>query len=75
MLGGTGVYINICEPLTSVQFVKCKFDDEEESEAKILNSNLAVCVSPLMQRSGYIPLIVMVTGRPVVSAQFLASKL
>ena len=71
MLGGTGILI---EGPSFMGEVKCSFDGVEGS-AKKLNSNLAVCVSPLLQKSGSIPFMLTIDNKNPLEAQFLSSKM
>ena len=73
MLGGTGVYIHtrgICEE----ESIQCFFGTNVVTGRR-LSKTLAVCVSPLLQRSGNISLeVVFESGKNVIS-QFMSCKL
>ena len=71
MLGGTGILI---EGPSFTGEVKCSFGGVEGS-IKILNSTLAVCVSPLLQKSGSIPFMLTIGADNPLEAQFLSSKM
>ena len=71
MLGGTGILI---EGPSFTGEVKCFFDGVDGS-IKILNSTLAVCVSPLLQKSGSIPFMLTIGDDDPLKAQFLSSKI
>ena len=70
MLGGTGILI---ERPSFTGKVKCSFDGVNGS-VKILNSTLAVCVCPLLQKSGSIPFMLTIGDENPLKDQFLSSK-
>ncbi len=74
MWGGTAVFIDICKPLEQSQQIQCKFGDKDVQNAKILGRNLAVCVSPLLQKTGYVALEVIIAGKVTARSQFLSSE-
>ncbi len=71
MLGGTGILI---ERPSFTGKVECSFDGVD-GLVKILNSTLAVCVSPLLQKSGSIPFMLTISDENPLKAQFLSSKM
>ena len=73
MLGGTGVFIHACDGIRSEDSVDCIFGTKIV-KGKILNTTLAVCVSPTMQKSGYVPLEVVLDSQRFVKTQFLSCK-
>ena len=73
MLGGTGVFIRACDGIRSEDSVDCMFGTIIV-KGKRLNRTLAVCVSPTMQKSGYVPLEVELGSGRFVKTQFLSCK-
>ena len=73
MLGGTPILIDPGVPLQSTDKVTCKFGGNEEEGIRI-NDTLALCVSPSLQHSGFVPFTLEIADRPPQESQFLSGK-
>ena len=73
MLGGTGVFIHVCQGIRVADSVKCFFGTIPV-DGQRLGNTLAVCVSPPVQKTGYILLEVMIGNGTTLKSQFLSCK-
>ena len=73
MLGGTGVFIHVCQGIRVDESVKCFFGTTSV-DGRRLGNTLAVCVSPPVQKTGYILLEVVIGDGIILKSQFLSCK-